>query len=105
MALGAAYGLCGRVDEACAAARTALEQTVSIGSIGGQTPLLFTLGESHLYAGHLEEAQALAGRALAPVRERQEHGHEAYALRLLGDIAARREPPASDQAEITTARP
>jgi hypothetical protein len=32
-------------------------------------------------------------------RERQEHGNEAYALRLLGDIAARREPPESTQAE------
>ena len=29
----------------------------------------------------------------------KERGNEAYALRLLGDIAARREPPASDQAE------
>ena len=29
----------------------------------------------------------------------QERGHEAYALRLLGEIAARREPPEHGQAE------
>ena len=34
--------------------------------------------------------------ALALAREHQERGHEAYALRLLGEIAARREPPESD---------
>jgi tetratricopeptide (TPR) repeat protein len=57
-----------------------------------------SLGEAQLLAGHLEKAQALAERALALTRERQERGHQAYALRLLGAIAARREPPASDQA-------
>src|SRR4030095_8568548 len=97
-ALGAAYGLCGRVDEAVRLLERVLEQPALSGSIGGQTPLLLPLGESHLHAGHLEEAQALAERALALNRERQEHGHEAYALRLLGGIAARREPPASEQA-------
>ena len=30
--------------------------------------------------------------------QHQERGYQAYALRLLGDIAARREPPESDQA-------
>ena len=29
----------------------------------------------------------------------QERGHQAYALRLLGEIAARREPPEVEQAE------
>ena len=49
--------------------------------------------------GRLEETQALAERALALARAHQERGHQAYALRLLGDIAARREPPESVQAE------
>ena len=51
-----------------------------------------------MLAGRLEEAQALAERALALARAHQERGHQAYALRLLGDIAARREPPESEQA-------
>ena len=50
-------------------------------------------------AGRLEAAHALAERALALARACQERGNEAYALRLLGDIAIRREPPESAQAE------
>jgi tetratricopeptide (TPR) repeat protein len=57
------------------------------------------LGEAQLLAGRLEEAQALAERTLALACTYQERGHQAYALRLLGDIAARREPPERDQAE------
>ena len=49
--------------------------------------------------GRLEKAQALTDRALALSRTHQERGNEAYALRLLGDIAARGEPPESEQAE------
>jgi tetratricopeptide (TPR) repeat protein len=51
-------------------------------------------------AGRLEEAQALAERALALARAHQERGNEAYALRLLGEIAARREPPEAELAEV-----
>jgi tetratricopeptide (TPR) repeat protein len=52
-----------------------------------------------LLAGHLEEAHTLAKRALTHAREHQERGHQAYALRLLGDIAARREPQHVEEAE------
>ena len=98
-ALGAAYGLCGRVDEAVLLLTQVLEQTMTT-MTGPRAFLSLSLGEAQLWAGHLEEAQELAERALALARERQERGHEAYALRLLGDIAARREPPASDEAEV-----
>jgi tetratricopeptide (TPR) repeat protein len=43
-------------------------------------------------AGRPEEAYALAERALALAREHQERGYQAYALRLLGEIATRRAP-------------
>jgi tetratricopeptide (TPR) repeat protein len=46
-----------------------------------------------------EEAHALAERALALARAHQERGNQAYALRLLGDIAAHREPPERAPAE------
>ena len=49
----------------------------------------------------MEEAHTLAERVLALAHERQERGNQAYALRLLGDIAARREPPERDQAEAS----
>jgi hypothetical protein len=41
----------------------------------------------------------MARRALALAREHQERGWEAYALRLLGEVAARRDPPEAVQAE------
>jgi hypothetical protein len=47
----------------------------------------------------LEDAHAGAERTLALARERQERGHQAYSLRLLGEIAVQREPPERDQAE------
>ena len=51
-----------------------------------------------MLAGRLEEAHALTQRALALARAYQERGHQAYALRLLGDIAAHRTPPDVDAA-------
>ena len=66
---------------------------------GRQAFCRLSLGEAHLLAGHVEEAHTLAERTLAFTRERQERGHQAYALRLLGDIAARREPPDIAQSE------
>ena len=49
-------------------------------------------GEAHLLAGHLEEAHVLAERARAFAHAHQERGHEAYALRLIGDIATSAAP-------------
>jgi tetratricopeptide (TPR) repeat protein len=51
------------------------------------------LGEGQILAGRLEEAQVLAEQALAHAHAHQERGNQAYALHLLGDIAARRVPP------------
>jgi tetratricopeptide (TPR) repeat protein len=65
---------------------------------GFQALCSLPLGEAHLLAGRLEEARALAERTLALARTRQERTNEAYALRLLGDIAARREVPQPNQA-------
>ena len=50
-------------------------------------------------AGRLEEARTLAARALEHARTYQERGYEAYALRLLGEIAAHRDPPEVEEAE------
>jgi tetratricopeptide (TPR) repeat protein len=76
----------------------ALEQATATETVLHQALCRLSLGEAHLLADRLEAAHALAERALALAREHQEHGYQAYALRLLGDIAVRREPPASDQA-------
>jgi class 3 adenylate cyclase/tetratricopeptide (TPR) repeat protein len=97
--LGAAYVLCGRVDEAVRLLEQVLEQATSSGRMGVPAPLLFTLGEAHLRAGRLEEARTLAARALEHARTYQQRGNEAYALRLLGEVAAHRNPPAVEEAD------
>ena len=51
-----------------------------------------------MLADRLEEAHALTERTLALARAHQERGSEAYALRLLGEIAAHRDPPACEPA-------
>jgi hypothetical protein len=89
----------GRVADAVPLLTQALEQMTAMERADFQALCLLPLGEAQMLAGHLEEAQALAERALAHAQAHQERGNQAYALRLLGDIAARREPPASDQAE------
>jgi class 3 adenylate cyclase/tetratricopeptide (TPR) repeat protein len=98
-AWGAAYTLGGRVADAVPLLTQTLDQIVSTARAGFQALCSLTLGEAHLLANHLEEAQALAEGALALARAHQEHSHQAYVLRLLGDIAARRGPPEHQQAE------
>jgi class 3 adenylate cyclase/tetratricopeptide (TPR) repeat protein len=97
-ALGAAYALAGRVADAVPLLTQAVEQTTVMEMVLFQALSRLSLGEAQALSGHLEEGYALAERALAHACERQERGHQAYALRLLGEIAARRQPPESDQA-------
>ena len=91
-ALGAAYTLGGRITDAVPLLTQAMEQTMAMERVDYQALCSLPLGEAQMLAGRLEEAHTLAERALALAREHQERGHQAYALRLLGDIAARREP-------------
>jgi class 3 adenylate cyclase/tetratricopeptide (TPR) repeat protein len=98
-ALGAAYILGGRATDAVPLLTQAMEWPTATGMIGFQALYRLPLGEAHLLAGRLDEAHTLTERTLALTRQHQERGHQASALRLLGDIAARREPPESAQAE------
>jgi tetratricopeptide (TPR) repeat protein len=98
-ALGAAYTLSGRIADAVPLLTQAVEQTMAMEVVVDQAFCSLALGEAQMLAGHLEEACILAERALACSHARKERGHQAYALRLLGDIAARREPPGVAQAE------
>ena len=98
-ALGSAYSLAGRITDAVPLLTQALEQTSAMETVGFQTQCRLSLGEAQVSAGRMEEAHTLAERTLALAHERQERGHQAYALRLLGEIAARRDPPDVAQAE------
>ena len=46
------------------------------------------------------KAYTLAERVLALTHAHQERGHQAYTLGLLGEIAARRDPPEVTSAEV-----
>ena len=95
--LSYALALSGRIPEALAL----LERTVEQAPLASLTTLLYVAwmpGEVYLRAGRLEEAHALAERGLAHTRGHQARGSQAYALHLLGEIAAQREPPDSAQA-------
>jgi tetratricopeptide (TPR) repeat protein len=92
-ALGAAYTLGNRLADAISLLMQAIERTIATETASFQTQCCLSLGEAQMLTGRLEAAHALAEQALALTREHQERGHQAYALRLLGEIAARREPP------------
>jgi class 3 adenylate cyclase/tetratricopeptide (TPR) repeat protein len=97
--LGSAYVLGGRVDEAVRLLERALQQESSSRIMPIRMLQCSALGEAHLHAGRLGEAHPLAAQALEYFHTHQHRGREAYTLHLLGDIAARREPSESMEAE------
>jgi class 3 adenylate cyclase/tetratricopeptide (TPR) repeat protein len=99
VALGAAYILAGRVANAVSLLTQAVEQADATERVDLQALCSLSLGEAQLLSSRLEEAHALAERALALAHAHQERGHQAYALRLLGDIMARHDPLKAERAE------
>jgi tetratricopeptide (TPR) repeat protein len=57
------------------------------------------MGEALLALARVDEARVPATRALDLARERGEQGHEAWALRLLGEVTANLRAPATDEAD------
>jgi class 3 adenylate cyclase/tetratricopeptide (TPR) repeat protein len=97
--LGAAYALCGRVAEGVSLLETAVERAAAMNFMGVQARRVAWLSEAYLLAGRRNEAMDLAVRALDLARAHQERGHEAWSLRLLGDIHTQQDPPAVEPAE------
>jgi tetratricopeptide (TPR) repeat protein len=91
----------GRVDEAVRLLEQALEQATASSTMPIRMLQLSTLGAAHLHAGRLEEARTLAARTLEYFHTHQQRGNEAYALCLLGDIAAHRDPPEVEEADAS----
>jgi class 3 adenylate cyclase/tetratricopeptide (TPR) repeat protein len=98
-ALGLAYVLSGRVAEGTALLEQAVGQTASKRS-SGQAFRLSWLSEAYLRAGRIEEAASHAELALEFSRNHQERGREAWILRQIGKIHARRNPLGVDRIEL-----
>ncbi|MFZ1061256.1 MAG: adenylate/guanylate cyclase domain-containing protein [Candidatus Rokuibacteriota bacterium] len=97
--LGVTYARSGGLAEGLSLVDQALKALESLG-VGGLLGLYTAyLGEANLRAGRPAEAVEMAGRALRLAREGGSRGYEAYAVRLLGEIAAHRDPPDAEAAE------
>jgi tetratricopeptide (TPR) repeat protein len=97
--VGAAYALAGRVADGLPLLEQSVEQAASMGWRADDSALAARLSEAYLGAGRVQDAAALAARALDLAVEHKGRGHQGWALRLLGDIASRGDPPDLDQAE------
>jgi tetratricopeptide (TPR) repeat protein len=75
-----------------------VELTSSRGDKRGHSLRVVNLSEGYLIAGRVDEAIRLAERALQLSRDCKERGNEAWTLRLLGEIASRRQRRAADPA-------
>jgi tetratricopeptide (TPR) repeat protein len=91
-ALGYAYILAGQVAEAMPLLEQALARVTSMRSMFDLALAVGRLSEALLLVRRIPEAIALAERALEHAQVHQERGHEAWSLRVLGEIAARQEP-------------
>jgi tetratricopeptide (TPR) repeat protein len=98
-ALGYAYALAGRVAEALPLLEQAAERDASMRFVAEQSLRVAYLSEAYLLAGRMDDAIRFARRALDLSRNHKERGNEAWALRLLGEIASHQDPPDVEAAE------
>jgi tetratricopeptide (TPR) repeat protein len=86
--LGHVYAWSGRIGEGVSCLQQALTAHESAGIGYYQSLGVRQLGEAYLLADEVENARACADRAVMLARGRGERGVEAWALRLLGEIAS-----------------
>ncbi|HUG38733.1 MAG TPA: hypothetical protein VML54_17375 [Candidatus Limnocylindrales bacterium] len=89
--LGAAYALANRTAEAIPLLRKVADQSASMKLISDHLLGAMPLAGVWLSIGRFDDAAQLGQRSLELARTHKQHGHEVYALRLLGDVAARRD--------------
>ncbi len=91
--LGHVYAWSGRIPEGVSLLKQALTAYQSAGIGAYHSISVVQLGEAYLLADQVEGARACADRAVMLACERGERGYEAYALRLLGEIASHHDRP------------
>jgi class 3 adenylate cyclase/tetratricopeptide (TPR) repeat protein len=87
--LGYALALAGRAEEGVRLLEQTASPAVSNMLVARHSLRVAYLGEAYLLSGRIGEAAAAATSALALARKHRERGHEAYALRLLGEVATK----------------
>jgi tetratricopeptide (TPR) repeat protein len=90
--LGHAYVLSGRLREGLELLEHAVGQEISARNTT-------YMSEAYLAAGRTEQAHCLAVKAHALASERKQRGNEAYALKMLGEVAAQLHPAEAAMAE------
>jgi tetratricopeptide (TPR) repeat protein len=98
--LGAAYALANRTTEAIPLLRKVADQAASMNLVSDHLLGAIPLGEVLLATGRIEDAAQLGRHALDLARSHRQRGHEVYALRLLGEVAAHRDPFDVQAAEV-----
>jgi len=88
--LGHTWARLGRLEEAAALLEREMSQPSSRANRAAQ---IISLAEVRLAEGRIDEAARVAARALHEARESGVRGIEGWALRLTGEVAARRDPP------------
>ncbi len=90
---GYAVAFSGHLADAVHLLEQALDRAVALNFMFGHSLWVAWVAEVHLLAGRIAEASRLAEQALTLCRDRKERGYEAWALRLLGEIASQKNPP------------
>jgi tetratricopeptide (TPR) repeat protein len=91
--LGHVYACSGRIEEGVSHLQQALTAFERTGTGYFHSLSVEQLGEAYLLADQVEHARASADRAVTLARGRGERGYEAWALRLLGEIASHQASP------------
>jgi tetratricopeptide (TPR) repeat protein len=102
--LGSAYANSGRIAEALPYLEQGVDNSVSAGRLAFLSLSTAWLSEGYLLSGRLKEAGTLAERARKIASEHKELAHEAWALKLLGDVALHQGAPETERAEANYRR-
>jgi len=97
--LGSAYALSGCIAKALPLLEQAVEQGSAMGYMHNHAHRVVRLSEAYLLDNRPEEAKTYAVRAVDLAGTHKERGAQAYALRLLGEIALHRHPLDINEAE------
>jgi len=98
--LGYACALSGRADEGRRLLEGVIQDATTMSSMGvGRAMQLAWLGEAYLLEGRLDDALERTQQAVSLAQRHQERSHEAWGLRLIGEIASRSNPPALEKPE------